>query len=65
MNEEQQKEEEERIKRYVKEGVKEWLSNEKKAAYEGIGEWVMRSVIILMLGAMVYLILWANGFKHQ
>lgn len=52
----------EEIKQATKEAIKEWLDEKLKAAYETIGKRLVHSAIALSLAALVYLILWTNGW---
>lgn len=52
-------------KKWIKEAFKEWLAEEKQRTYESIGKWVLQTFALLLVGAMVSLVLWANGFKHD
>lgn len=56
---------EEATKRAIKEAVREWLDEEMKNVYQGIGIWIVRTFVALLVAAAVYLVLWANGFKHH
>lgn len=46
------------IKQALKEGLKEWM-NEKYAVF---GLYSIRAVGVAALGALIYFILWANGW---
>lgn len=45
-------------KRVMKEAIKEWLDEQ----FTKVGKWTAASFVALLLAALVYLILWANGW---
>lgn len=53
-----QREMEEMQKRVMKEAIKEWLDEQ----FTKVGKWTTASFVALFLAALVYLILWANGW---
>lgn len=54
------REEHDRTKEALKEALKEWL-DEKYAAF---GKWSFRTLSVLALGALVYFILYMNGWHR-
>lgn len=59
-------EEEKRLKKQaIKEAMREWLDEEMKKTFETIGKWVTHTFAVLILGACVYLILVADGWKKM
>ena len=53
-----QREAEEMQKRVMKEAIKEWLDEQ----FTKVGKWTAASFVALLLAALAYLILWANGW---
>ena len=53
-----QREAEEMQKRVMKEAIKEWLDEQ----FTKVGKWTAASFVALLLVALAYLILWANGW---
>lgn len=51
-------------KNAIKEAIREWLEEEKKKTYESIGKWIVNVFVVTLLLAFVYLMLWANGWRH-
>lgn len=49
------------MKSAVKEAIKEWLDSK----FLEFGKWTFRSLMAAALGAMAYLILWANGWGRH
>lgn len=52
------------MKSAVKEAIKEFLQEKWKAGTSKLGEWLIGVVAAAILGALVYLILWANGWRQ-
>lgn len=50
----------ETTKAAVKEAIKEWLDEQ----FAKLGKWTLGSLAALGLAALVYLILWANGWRQ-
>jgi hypothetical protein len=61
MSEEEQQNEQrsELMKAAVKEGIKEWLDEK----FTQLGKWSLTSIALLGLAALLYFILWSNGWK--
>lgn len=56
--------EEKLLKEWFQEAMTKWLDQQKKEAYQSVGQWIAQTVSYLFIAACVYLILWANGFKR-
>lgn len=54
-------ERDEAMKTAVKEAIKEWLDEK----FAMLGKWTLGSLAALGLAALVYLILWANGWRQS
>lgn len=50
---------EEEMKKAMKEALKEWLDEK----YMSLGKWSMSAFAAAVLGALIYFILWSNGWK--
>lgn len=48
----------------VKEALKEWLDERWTRYTSSLGKWVLGIVAAGILAALVYLILWANGWRQ-
>ena len=46
-------------KEIIKEAIKEWLDDK----FTALGKWTALTIGAAMLAAIIYLLLWANGFR--
>ena len=51
---------EDEMKRAMKEAIREWLD----AQFVKLGKWSLAGFAAAALAALLYLILWANGWRH-
>jgi hypothetical protein len=49
-------------KEAIKEAMREWLDEEKKATYESIGKWITHAFTVMLLGALVWFIMISEGW---
>lgn len=54
----------EAMKTAVKEALKEWLEEKWTAGTSMLGKWFLGAIAAAILAALVYLILWANGWRQ-
>lgn len=47
------------MKEAYKEAQKEWMD----AKLQEVGKWSLRTIAVFAIGALVFFILWANGWK--
>jgi ABC-type multidrug transport system permease subunit len=55
---------EEQMKAAVKEALKEWLDERWMQYTSTIGKWMLGMLSAAALAAVLYLILWSNGWKQ-
>lgn len=46
----------------VKEAIDEWMNRNWKKTEQNVGKWVIRLVALSIFSALIYFLLWANGW---
>ena len=56
--------EDEKTKALIKEAIKEWLDDKLAKVNETVGKWFLRTVAVLVVAALAYFTLIANGWHR-
>ena len=56
--------EDEKTRALIKEAIKEWLDDKLAKVNETVGKWFLRTVAALVVAAMAYFTLIANGWHR-